>query len=289
MRNSVKPFSIVAAVLLLSASVLAAEPDAASADPVQASLLADTDAAVPGGTVTLGVLLRVKPHWHTYWINPGETGNPTQFHFHGPAGVEFGPVGWPLPSKIDADGAVVYGYEREVLFLVPVKIATDLAGARSVKLQADVSWLSCRDTCIEGSAKLTIDLPISANPKPVNATLFENWKQRLAISKDQALALGALSDIVQQSGSDGSPAAVISVHWKTAPRKVEWFPVSNESVVIENVAVSAAKEDQQITFKVTVYKPDDVPGGRVDSLLVYEDAAGRRVGVSFPIKVKLVK
>ena len=216
MLGSAKPFSVLAAILLLSASAYAAEPDPAAKDLVQATLLADGDAVTPGGSVTLGVRLRMKEHWHTYWINPGETGNATQFHFHGPAGFEFGPVGWPMPTKIDAEGSLVYGYEGEVVFLVPVKVAADLNGRASVKLQANVSWLSCKDTCIEGSAKLAIELPVSANPKPVNTELFETWKQRLPISKDQALAAGALSEIVQQSGSDGLPLPIINVHWKTA-------------------------------------------------------------------------
>ena len=59
--------------------------------------------------------------------------------------------------------------------------------------------------------------------------------------------------------------------------------------MVENVVVGAAKEGQQITFKYTVYKPQAVPGGRVESVLVYEDAAGRRVAVSFPFTVKLTK
>src|SRR5262249_3203221 len=84
-----------------------AEPDPAHL--VQASLVADVDAAVPGQSFTLGVRLKMAAHWHTYWINPGETGNATQFKFSGPAGVEFGPVAWPLPYQIGAIGGISFG------------------------------------------------------------------------------------------------------------------------------------------------------------------------------------
>jgi thiol:disulfide interchange protein DsbD len=37
---------------------------------VKAELLADTTAVVPGKPFTVGVLLKMAPHWHTYWKFP---------------------------------------------------------------------------------------------------------------------------------------------------------------------------------------------------------------------------
>ena len=36
-----------------------------------ASLVADVARATPGTSMTVGVLLRMDPGWHTYWRNPG--------------------------------------------------------------------------------------------------------------------------------------------------------------------------------------------------------------------------
>src|SRR5688500_145148 len=100
MRIPLKHASAVATLLLVAATGLAS-PASADTDSVQATLLADADAAAPGRAFTLGVRLKMKPHWHTYWVNPGEYGTPTRVKLTGPAGFEFGAVQWPLPTKID--------------------------------------------------------------------------------------------------------------------------------------------------------------------------------------------
>ena len=50
-------------------------------NPVQASLVADVDAIVPGESFTLGLRFKIQPHWHTYWINPGDVGTETSITF----------------------------------------------------------------------------------------------------------------------------------------------------------------------------------------------------------------
>src|SRR3954468_1227534 len=122
MRNRFDQHLVVALALCLAASMSQAAAKEQS-DLVQASLLANTDTAVPGKTFMLGVRLRMKAHWHTYWVNPGESGTPTKVSLTGPAGFTFGAIQWPLPSKLEAPGGYSYGYEDEVLLQIPVTVA----------------------------------------------------------------------------------------------------------------------------------------------------------------------
>lgn len=243
-------------------------------DLVRAELLSDTDAATPGGAFTLGVRLTMKPHWHTYWVNPGESGEATQLKVSGPAGFEFSAIQWPLPSKIDAPGGISYGYEGQVLLLIPVKVGKTAAEGTAATIRVDASWLVCKETCIPGQAKLSIDLPVRADAKPANSALFETWRGKLPSQSDAQAK-------VEQLG----PAA-LTVLWKAAPRKVEWFPISTEAATIESIVIKHEGRQTRIEFKPTVYKPTEVPGGRLDSVLVYEDDQGRH-GV--PVSVNMVK
>jgi DsbC/DsbD-like thiol-disulfide interchange protein len=225
----------------------------------------------------------MKEHWHTYWINPGETGNPTRITLHGPAGVEFGKVGWPLPAKIDAIGGVCYGYENDVLFLIPVKVPKDFA-AKAVGIDANVEWVGCqKEECVEGSAKLAITLPISLKASPAHAELFQTWKRRLPDNSTSAAE--SLAGVNEVKGADGLPVG-LAVQWKQqAPAKVDFFPMSTEAAVIQNVAVKSAAAQTQITFKTTIYAPEKVPQGKLDGLLVFEDAAGRRQSALVSVQV----
>ena len=54
---------------------------------VQPQLLADTDAIVPGKPFTVGLLLKMAPHWHTYWKFSGDAGLPSEIKWTLPTGT----------------------------------------------------------------------------------------------------------------------------------------------------------------------------------------------------------
>jgi DsbC/DsbD-like thiol-disulfide interchange protein len=280
-RNNLRV--LVALMLLVTGFSSAAEPTTNDPSPVQATLLPSVDAAVPGQEFLLGVRMKLKPHWHTYWINPGESGAATKVVMSGPAGFEFGEIQWPLPTRIEIDGGVTYGYEDEVLLLIPVKAPKELGTTGNVTLTADASWLVCKESCIEGNAKLSIKLPIAAQSKPANAELFEKWRAQLPMPKEKGPEV--MSKVEEAVAADGSPWHALEIQWRAAPRKVEWFPIATDAVAIENVKTDHQGGLTKIRYKSTVYKADQVPRGQLDSVVVYEDAKGQRRGVVVPVRV----
>jgi len=271
------------ALVVGGASAIAADPPSKVAnehdDLVRATLLVDTDAIAPGSSLTLGLHLKMKPHWHTYWINPGESGEATKVKMKGPAGVTFGEVQWPLPQKIVSFDAITYGYENEVMLLVPVKIAKDakLEGA----IEAHVTWLACHDTCIEGEAKLSLALPAKSSAS--HKETFDAWRSKLPI--DQEDKHSPIVHVKQPINRKTEPMPSFTIEWKEAPAKVDFFPVATRAVAIENVTVKHEGTKTVVTFKQQVFKPEQVPGGRVYGVAIIEDAKGVRRGVVVPFKV----
>ena len=72
---------------------------------------------------TVALRLKMKPGWHVYWQNPGDSGLPTTIDWKLPSGFAAGPIQWPAPHALPAGPLINYGYEGEVLHLV------DLEGA----------------------------------------------------------------------------------------------------------------------------------------------------------------
>ncbi|MGB7183538.1 MAG: protein-disulfide reductase DsbD domain-containing protein, partial [Burkholderiaceae bacterium] len=66
---------------------------------VEVELIASVDAVAPGQAFKLGLRLKHEPQWHTYWVNPGDSGLPTQFKLSLPSGFSAGDVAWPRPSR----------------------------------------------------------------------------------------------------------------------------------------------------------------------------------------------
>jgi thiol:disulfide interchange protein DsbD len=222
----------------------------------------------------------MSPHWHTYWTNPGESGQATQIKLSGPAGLKFGEIQWPLPAKIEAPGGFSYGYEDSVLLMIPVTAAKDFAASSPADISADVSWLSCSgDQCVEGSAKLKIALSAATEARPANAGLFEQWRGKLPTPLDKTTGLE-----VTQKMSDKGPLPELELRWKQPPGKVEWYPETMPSIAIENVAVKHAGPTTTIAYKLTVFKSAEIGDGVVHGVVVYEDDKGRH-GLRFPFRV----
>src|SRR5215208_6641393 len=127
---------------------------------VQAKLLADTNAIVPGKPFTVGLLLHMAPGWHTYWKFSGDAGLPTELKWKLPPGWKIGDIQWPIPLKtIDPGDIETYGYENEVLLLQEITPPEKLDSNSSANLSADANWLVCEKICIPGSATLQLGLP----------------------------------------------------------------------------------------------------------------------------------
>jgi len=106
---------------------------------VKAQLIADTDAIAPGKTFTAGLLLRMAPHWHTYWKFSGDAGLPSEIKWTLPPGWKAGEIQWPIPLRLKDPGDIeTYGYEDEVLLMQQITPPASLADS-SVKLSADAS------------------------------------------------------------------------------------------------------------------------------------------------------
>lgn len=147
---------------------------------VKAELIAQTDYAVPGQVLTLGLHTEIEEGWHTYWINPGDSGLETKITFSDvPEGVEIGKIQWPIPSAIPFDTLINYGYEHEVLYPIDVTIPENFS-ASQITFNADVSWLVCHDICIPESKKLTLTLPVQTSNQPSQQfSLFKDVERDL--------------------------------------------------------------------------------------------------------------
>jgi len=146
---------------------------------VKAELLADTNAVVPGKPFTVGLLLRMAPHWHTYWKFSGDAGIPTELKWKLPPGWKAGEIQWPIPLKtIDPGDIQTYGYQDEVLLMQEITPPVSISDS-TVKLSADATWLVCEKICIPGNASLQLELPKSTTSASANTEIFTRFRRLL--------------------------------------------------------------------------------------------------------------
>jgi len=151
------------------------------ADLVKAELAAEAASIAPGTTLWLDLHLAVKPGWHVYWQNPGDSGLPTSIDWKLPPDFSPGPINWPVPEHFVQNGIGNYGYAGIVDLLVPISVPNASVPGQTALFEAEASWLSCSDICIPGGQNLSLSLPIAERsaPDPSTAQLFAAARRHL--------------------------------------------------------------------------------------------------------------
>jgi len=149
---------------------------------VQASLIPERSGVAPGGTVTVALNEAIRKEWHTYWVNPGDSGAPTMITWHLPAGWSAGALQWPYPKRLPVGPLMNFGYEDQVALLSDITAPADAKPGDTATLAADVMWLVCSDVCIPEEAHLTLPLTVTATPPAADAkttALFADARAKL--------------------------------------------------------------------------------------------------------------
>jgi thiol:disulfide interchange protein DsbD len=201
-------------------------------DNVEVELVSARASAAPGETFDIALRQRIRPGWHTYWINPGDSGEPTELRWTATGGASPGELRWPAPERIPFDILVNYGYSGEILFPITLTAPADARPGDVVPLRAHATWLVCSDICIPEEADLALNLAIAGQGQPDAV-----WARPIAA------AVAALPQPApfQAAITGGEAGATLSVAGRAlaggAARNVHFFPYDRDA------ALNAAPEN----------------------------------------------
>ena len=159
----------VFALLLVPARALLAQP--VQSDHVTTELVAETRTIEAGRPFWVGLRMQMDEHWHTYWVNPGDSGMATTLTWELPPGFTAGPIQWPTPQKLPTPGLMTYGFEGDILLLVEITPPATLPVGSPVRIGAKAEWLVCKEACIPGDATHALELMAGAGPAQPDAEL----------------------------------------------------------------------------------------------------------------------
>ena len=163
--------ALFAALLLFGAMMgggdASAQPSAARTPHVTVELAPATSGVAPGGVLQLALKQTIKPGWHTYWRNPGDSGEATRITWTLPPGWTAGEIVWPAPERQPVGPLVNYGYSDEVWLTTPIRAPADARPGDTATIHARAFWLVCEQICVPEEAVLSVAVPIvAAAPKP---------------------------------------------------------------------------------------------------------------------------
>ena len=98
----------------------------------------------------------LEKNWHTYWKNPGDSGEPASFEWDLPEGFEISEAIWPTPELIPYPPLTTFGYtdQLELLF----KLSLPEGVKENSVIEVSSKWLVCADVCIPQEGSVSFDL-----------------------------------------------------------------------------------------------------------------------------------
>lgn len=132
---------------------------------VEASLLSSHYTVAPGQTFQVALKTKLDDKWHTYWRNPGDSGEPVQITWTVTNTITTGDIIWPLPATIPTGPIINYGFEGAPLFPVNFTVSADAAIGSVIEIEAAVYYLVCYDVCIPEDGVLRIILQVAETPE----------------------------------------------------------------------------------------------------------------------------
>ena len=272
------------ALAFASAAVHALAGPTVASDNVKARLISEVGAIAPGQSVWVALELDIRDGWHTYWRNPGDSGQATKLTWTLPAGVTAGEILWTTPHRFDIAPLVNYGYAKHAMHLVQITAAPDLKAGAPLVLAAKASWLVCADVCIPESADLQLRLPLTARagaPDPATEPLFAAARGELP---------GAAPAPASAMLRDGQLILTLGAEWGSTLSQIKtlaFFPYEEGSIEYAAPQTLTRRDGAiELAMKVGYQAPQSGPVRGV--LVVSEQSGNEAITVPLEIAASLV-
>ena len=173
--------------LVLIIFVISIEARSVKTDHAEISIVGNTNIISEPGAVQLGYRFVFTPGWHTYWINPGDSGGPPIFEFNSPSNWDIKENIWPGPQKIIYPPLMTFGYVDEVIF----PFILNLKNLNDQTTEITTKFLVCDDICVPEEATLQLSLKngilnIDERPEELN-----KWLNRVPIRAPPEMILSS--------------------------------------------------------------------------------------------------
>jgi thiol:disulfide interchange protein DsbD len=257
----------------------ALEGPVVATDNVKARLISETSAIGPGQAIWVALELDIRDGWHTYWRNPGDSGQATSLAWTLPPGFSAGDIVWTTPHRFEVTPLVNYGYAKHAMHLVLITAPAALQAGHSAVLEAKASWLVCSDVCIPEDVTLKLTLPTGAAPGAVDPAAAPAFA---AARSDLPSAAPAPTSVDVRNGQ---LVLTLGKDWGTTLAQIEslaFFPYDEGG--IEYAApqtLSRTQNSVQLTVKAGYQPPKTGPVRGI--LLATENSGGATVSVPMEI------
>ncbi len=254
--------ALLALALLAPGLAQAAESAAVTSPRVTATLLSSRDAVAPGERFQVALVQKIAPGWHTYWANPGDSGEPTRIAWTLSQGATAGEIQWPAPKAIPVEPLVNFGFEGTVLLPVEIVVPPEAKIGERLTLQAAATWLVCEKICIPEEGTLTLDLPVAPA-----AIVAEAAQSRIEAAR---AALPAPAGFRGRLAAEGEALVLTLPGLPAAATELRVFPLS-DTLIDHAAAQEVRTSDGATVVRLARSSAFKIAAGEIAGVLTYRE------------------
>ncbi|MGE0527606.1 MAG: protein-disulfide reductase DsbD family protein [Bdellovibrionales bacterium] len=190
----------------------------------QAELVSETTSLTPGAAGTIGLKIHLADRWHTYWLNPGDSGTAVRLQFKNERGVRVKQVMFPFPERYETGPLISFGYSKQVLFPIEVELDSSFRPGDKARIQVNAEWLICADVCIPAVDTYSLEVPVAQLKDVKPGPDFELFQ------KTRARVPRAVSSYPRYEGEEGESVVLRVADWKSDREFIDFFPFRGSGV-----------------------------------------------------------
>lgn len=149
---------LLAGALLASGQSVGADAARVTTEHVDARLVSELNTVQQGQPFWVALHFDIKPGWHTYWLNPGDSGAAPTLAWKLPPGFSASEIHWPYPQRLPVGPLMNFGYSDAATMLVRITPPPVLEPGSAITLVVEAKWLVCEEICIPESGRFSLAL-----------------------------------------------------------------------------------------------------------------------------------
>ncbi len=203
-------------------------------------------------SVPLGIQIKLKPEWKTYWRSPGESGIPPGFNWSQSRNLAKTEIYWPAPGRYTSFGLDTIGYKNEVVF--PITAQVEVPG-QAVSAIVNVDYAVCRDICVPLQTRLHLQIPAGDRSSSEHTSLIQQFTGLVpTVAGERTDASGPILKDLHISDVTGTEFLTAVVRRPPAAENYDLFVEAGDDFGFGSPTVKVQKDLNEIEFDVPVYR-----------------------------------
>ncbi len=163
---------LVAAVTVVAALAPSAFARVIETEHIRAEIVVRNAVTAPGDATDIAISHTLAPGWHTYWVNPGDSGEAPIPTWTLPAGADAADLRFPAPERLPYPPLMNFGFEDQFALMGRITIPEDWPAGRPFPVTLRMDWLVCSDICIPEGGETSFEIATGPVTEPDSLVAF---------------------------------------------------------------------------------------------------------------------